>query len=218
MFRSGIEEIEVSGVRKNSRIYFHTKGMFKKDLHGHITNFITKPSVRKYYDLDFVVYEMLDFVGKPCQTKPLFNQDACTETKLEKKSLEIFGCTTPFGTNMEKICQNYENGSNVMDLYREAMEKKVNNCYSPCSFLSAKATKTQLISTKKPVGHGHVSLDLNANIVLFEAQYLYSALSMIAEIGGYVGLFLGISVNQISALINFALDSFDYICKKKKGL
>ena len=32
---------------------------------------------------------------------------------------------------------------------------------------------------------------------------------MIAEVGGYVGLFLGVSVNQISALINILLVKID---------
>ena len=36
------------------------------------------------------------------------------------------------------------------------------------------------------------------NIKVTEAHLLYSVLSMIAEIGGYVGLFLGVSIIQIN--------------------
>ena len=42
-----------------------------------------------------------------------------------------------------------------------------------------------------------------------QGQELYSLLSMVAEIGGYVGLFLGVSVNQITDL----MDSFSEKCK-----
>ena len=33
-----------------------------------------------------------------------------------------------------------------------------------------------------------------------KSYYAYSGLSLIAEIGGYVGLFLGISINQLTVL------------------
>ena len=171
-----------------------------------------------YLDLDFTVYEMLDFGGQPCETEPEFNQDDCTKTKLEKKSLEMFACTTPFGTNKEKICQDHEIGFKVMDMYRETMEKNVDNCYSPCSFLRTKAIKTTESIRNFFGSNGQVYIKLKKNIHVFEAQYLYSILSMIAEVGGYVGLFLGISVNQVSTIFNVVLDRFDWIFKRSKRL
>ena len=40
-------------------------------------------------------------------------------------------------------------------------------------------------------------------IKVTKGYYAYSELSLIAEIGGYVGLFLGVSVNQITNLIEY---------------
>ena len=54
---------------------------------------------------------MLDFGGQPCETETGFDKDVCTESKLDKKSLEKFGCTSPFGPNKDKICKDYEIGS-----------------------------------------------------------------------------------------------------------
>ena len=43
------------------------------------------------------------------------------------------------------------------------------------------------------------------NIKITEAHWLYSVLSMIAEIGGYVGLFLGVSIIQINHVFDKAI-------------
>ena len=210
MIKSGIKKITVDQL-KTSIIYFHTKGMFKKELHGDITSILSLSYKHTYLDLDFTVYEMLDVGGQPCETESGFNQDDCTETKLEKKSLEKFNCTTPFGTNKDRICQDYEKGSKVMDMYKETMEKNVGICHSPCSFLSIKAIKTM----DEYMTYGYVEIKFKEKIKLIEAYHLYSALSMIAEIGGFVGLFLGISVNQVSALFNVLLDKFALICNRR---
>ena len=40
-------------------------------------------------------------------------------------------------------------------------------------------------------------------VKVVKSYYAYSGLSLIAEIGGYIGLFLGVSINQITNLILF---------------
>ena len=100
-----------------------------------------------------------------------------------------------------------------MDMYRDTMVKHVDNCHSPCSFVSSKATKTYDYKGDKTL-----IISFKENIQVIEAYYLYSSLSMIAEVGGYVGLFLGISVNQVSGLVIAILDRFDWVCNRKKRL
>ena len=50
-----------------------------------------------------------------------------------------------------------------------------------------------------------VTINFEELIKVTTGKYLYSELSLIAEIGGYVGLFLGVSVNQISNFFDFLL-------------
>ena len=156
---------------------------------------------------------MLDFGGQPCETETGFDKDVCTESKLDKKSLEKFGCTSPFGPNKDKICKDYEIGSKVMEMYNETMQKNIDNCYSPCLFTSSITTKTD-----DYWGDSFVRISTNENIMVKEAYHLYSGLSLIAEVGGYVGLFLGVSLNQVSQLVNVLLDKLDWICDRKQRL
>ena len=54
-------------------------------------------------------------------------------------------------------------------------------------------------------------LYMNQKVLVTEEVFLYTGLSLIAEVGGYVGLFLGVSVNQISVLTEILLD----LCARK---
>ena len=112
-----------------------------------------------------------------------------------------------------------------MELYHETFAKsKLNNCYSSCSFVLTKQTITKDILQKmaKVDGQfrkiGRLMISFKQIIKVTDAYYLYSGLSLIAEIGGYVGLFLGVSVNQVSSLMNTLLDKIDWICNQKEQL
>ena len=212
MIKTGIKMIELQ-LRQSSYIYFHSKGLFKTKMYN-IPRFYASSSKDISLDLDFTVYNMLDIGGKPCTAETGFDKDVCAESKLDKKSLETFGCTSPFGTNKDRICKDNETGSKVMKLYKETMTNNVDNCNHPCLFSSTKTTKTDEYGGYDATGN--VVIYVKENIEVKEAFYLYSILSMIAEVGGYVGLFLGVSVNQVSLLVNVLLDKLEWIHNKRK--
>ena len=59
-----------------------------------------------------------------------------------------------------------------------------------------------------------MEISTRENIKVTEAHLLYSVLSMIAEIGGYVGLFLGVSIIQINHIFDKAIKmAFDSLVK-----
>ena len=53
-----------------------------------------------------------------------------------------------------------------------------------------------------------IVLYFQQDVKVTEEQLSYTFLSLLAEIGGYFGLFLGISINQISNLAEMALTKF----------
>ena len=68
-------------------------------------------------------------------------------------------------------------------------------CPQSCTHL-----KSQITSEVIYPGQGTSRINLPDQVQVFEAYYTYDGLSMVAEIGGYVGLFLGISINQVGLL------------------
>ena len=118
--------------------------------------------------------------------------------------MEKFGCTTPFGPNLENICTDTVTGKQALELLEKLSDKRhfIEECPYPCKFL-----KLFMVSLKGREQKTTFSMDFNQYIKVTEAYYSYTELELIAEFGGYVGLFLGISVldiNQIfSKIINY---------------
>ena len=94
------------------------------------------------------------------------------------------------------------------------LRKKIrdtNNCKQSCTYTSIETRKDNEID--KFNGQNVLLLVFKEKVKKIESFYLYSWLSLLAEIGGYVGLFLGISVVQITKLINLSFDGIKRIWK-----
>ena len=61
----------------------------------------------------------------------------------------------------------------------------------------------------RAIKHSQLKIHFEEIIKVTNGYYLYSGLSLIAEIGGYVGQFLGVSVNQITDLMEALLSKLD---------
>ena len=130
------------------------------------------------------------------------------------------GCTTPYEPNKTNICMNQGDRNRSLEMYKQTYEwtKPKSNCPYPCNFIITRATitssklgnfingKTSTIATIK----------FKENIKVIEAYHLYSLLSMIAEIGGYVGMFLGISILQIRFVLDKLLSWIDELWQDLK--
>ena len=40
-----------------------------------------------------------------------YGKDQCTDENFEKEAIELYGCTTPFGPNKDRICDDTENAT-----------------------------------------------------------------------------------------------------------
>ena len=92
-------------------------------------------------------------------------------------------------------------------MYKDMFTFSKHNCSSPCHYITTRVR----IHRESVMGYVNgkrttlLKIKMNEHIKVTEEQYLYSGLSLIAEIGGYVGLFLGVSVNQIIDLVDFII-------------
>ena len=109
------------------------------------------------------------------------------------------GCSVPYGFNISNVCIDGKQSNKAMDLYNKLASKSytIQSCPYPCKFTRTyfKDKRKWKRNNKNP---SSLFLRFNKFIKVSKARYSYGRLELLAELGGYVGLFLGISVFHLS--------------------
>ena len=199
--RHGIKEIYLT-LLVNSTIFIHTPGMFIKG--SEQLMFITYVELGKWYvkSINYQIYELLDYGGESCNNGKSYQVDDCNAKGVGIKSFNTVGCTNPYALNKTKICTDANKMEKANDIYGTFMysnsEMNYEGCYYPCSYFIVPGKNYQVSDSDSE--YAEVILRFEQLIKETKSYYTYSGLSLIAEIGGYVGLFLGISINQLTNL------------------
>ena len=94
----------------------------------------------------------------------------------------------------------------------------IDGCSKPCSIFSFTTTKSKKQEQEDYTGAVGVTISFPKHVKVYERTYDYSQLSFIAEVGGYVGLFLGISINQVINFLDFLVAKFVSLAKKRRNI
>ena len=91
---------------------------------------------------------------------------------------------------MDHICTAKDNGTKALDLYKNLWGQvdSMKECPRPCKFTKV-YVRSDTIRKK-----GRFIFKFNWFITTTKSRYAYNGLEFLAEFGGYVGLFLGISI------------------------
>lgn len=183
--------------------YIHSPGLLKS---GYPKKVAMEPQKSVNFVVKHDIFHMLDYLGEPCIDDPDYVMDDCNEDLIYSQSMEKLGCTSPFGKNIDNICHNETVGTMAFIMYTNHLKKlrymrlKL-ACRFKCYYLTVDYFQDLVRKSELPSIH----LEFQEKVTCIQSQYSYSELSLIAEIGGYVGLFLGVSVNQVSGIINAIL-------------
>ena len=139
--------------------------------------------------------------------------DATYMTVLQQKMLAKAGCVVPWieRDKETKICTDEENATIAENVYTNM--KKINliennDDPAPCEYIVTtldvlKSKVVTVVDVKK------IEINLRPVARLVEQVDGYTFLSFMAEVGGYMGLFLGMSVYQLAEFIGFCMDKMD---------
>ena len=116
--------------------------------------------------------------------------------------MKNIGCTTPFGLNLDNICTDQNLGKQAYKLYEEYIRHQnyqLKECLYQCNFLNIVLTPQLL---RRNDSKNKTSFVFEEYIKVSKSSFAYTELELLAELGGYVGLFMGLSVFDL----RFAID------------
>ena len=183
-------------LKKPARVFFNSPGIWQstdtRAYHDALHN--TRVSMSMNYE----AFHMLDYAGRECSDDPDYSRDECNEQKLMEESIQKINCTWPFSSNKSKICVDKNDAKIAYDIGMAYYRRKPEMCLDPCNYLQVTSYVTGKFDSQLP----QISFKFPENVRITLGYYSYQRINLIAEIGGYVGLFLGISVIQVTNLVD----------------
>jgi hypothetical protein len=171
------------------------------------------PAPKVYVDQDMnlfidhyfeVIYSLPDF---GCSDKMDFDYDKCyIKDAGEQMNTHTYGCILPFYGNIEygNICNSgSENWKKIMTDFHP-MTIAVDKCVTPCinDAISYGFPYLRESFQKSEIGYTTVYYKFRRMIAVKKMVYTYDLISMVAEIGGYSGLLLGVSLLDLSKIVH----------------
>ena len=161
----------------------------------------------------------------PCTSKHNFTFDDCLYRKIKGAMMNKFGCTVAFlppNSTSDLVCRN-KNETEIEDFMKfyghissngqrnfcqmpcSTMEVSFFNCFSSSSnswYFSQKVFLGLLFEGHGEENEAYIKIYLKSSVKSREFVHDYTFLSMLAEIGSYTGLLLGVSLVHITSLID----------------
>ena len=136
------------------------------------------------------------------------------------------GCTMPYIPDKSSICTDPEKAKRANDMYKEVRDNQTlaaAMCPRSCNYQIISLNRFEIGEYKQtftvvPQNRKDKTLSLTFQkfIKISTSRRSYTFLELIAEVGGYVGLFLGISINQTFDLTSNLFKALSLLLSKLK--
>ena len=105
---------------------------------------------------------------------------------------------------MDKICTDKNKSKVALDMFKKLVNRKtlIEKCTYPCQFLRNMLMPSVIRKNDTASYKKSFTLYFDKFIKVTHSYLAYTELELLAELGGYVGLFLGYSVFHLSELID----------------
>ena len=154
-----------------------------------------------------------DLDGHRCNEEMNFKQDITWYTLIARENEKMFGCSVPFhppidtedGGKEIEICRNSSTGKEAYDHYFQARDTLLDGGYPPCANFDIYFGLPDTDDTDNKMTEAFLRLYIKTDIRVKSTVIYYDENTFAAEIGGYVGMFLGVSMIDLAIIFNSSI-------------
>ena len=143
-----------------------------------------------------------------------YNYDDAFYRRVSEENEDKFGCSIPFEPpitskitgNAIKICNTSELGQRAHATFLVEIENGAISLENePCSSFDIVFGIPLIDDFENPENEAYIKFYMKAKIKVKSMVLYYDFTTLVAEVGGYIGMFLGMSLIDITILINTGL-------------
>ena len=139
-----------------------------------------------------------------------YNYDDVFYKIVSEKNEEKFGCSTPWQPPMKsrrtgkeiKICNDSASGKGATATFNSQFNSGLGPENEPCSVFNVAFGLPFIDNKDNPDNEAYIRLYLKTKIKVKSVVLYYDFTTLIAELGGYIGMFLGVSLVDVTLLFN----------------
>ena len=198
--------------KRNVKIYIHNRGDY---ITSTSRNFKLNIGQIVNMDIGYEYLQMLEFDGIECRNYFDEHRDSCIDAYINQESLKRFGCITPYHKVKANICTNQTLGLLASNLWKlENRHNTESACPLSCEYISIRLGRTSerystFLQTNSKTSQ--LYLRFEQFIKVSRTQISYGGLELLAEVGGYVGLFLGVSIVKVIGLLEVFYNKWKHL-------
>ena len=170
---------------------------------------------RVYLDFTHELYinEVREVEGHGCNPDMNYNFDMAWYTRIAKDNNKMYGCSVPFhppiisedGQKEIEICSNSTMGLKAQKNYANNRDTLFSDEFIPCAVFDIALGLPFIDDEGNNINEAYMRLYVKTNIKVKSTVIYYDSTTLAAEIGGYVGMFLGISMVDIAIMVNSSM-------------
>ena len=152
--------------------------------------------------------ELKDVEGHRCNPEMNLEFDTAWYERIAKVNEKLFGCSVPWHPpiwsnitgKMVKICGETDVGLQSYQKFRDFYDAKLSEDMIPCAMFEVFTGLPDVDDADNSMDEAYIRLYLKTKMKIKTTIIHYDATTLTAEIGGYVGMFLGVSLMDIGVL------------------
>ena len=189
-------EMTLSSLVQVALVFLHVPGNFFTN-----TKYIRlSRNYEQSVDYNYEILKAVSTEEEPCIAENEYRQDDCRVQLAHQYCLDTFNCSFQI-----RLCQDMDTLIQTLAVYENFTTKGDDKCPKQCTDL------IQDINLKPIVYHptqnvSTLSVNFPKHIKEITIREDYKSLELFAEIGGYVGLFMGVSIVQTKSILKFIIN------------